>query len=82
MRPLTDAKWARIRNEVQQVGPELPAEALVPSEANSIAEVTQTLHTEGGIVVDAGREVRVKLYIGQVRQMKHYLSRIIRFKTV
>lgn len=43
------------------------AETIVPSEANSIAEITHTLSTEDGIVVDAGRELRVKLYMGQVR---------------
>jgi phosphatidylinositol-3,4,5-trisphosphate 3-phosphatase/dual-specificity protein phosphatase PTEN len=68
LRPLTDAKWAKIRHEVQRVAPELPAETIVPSEANSIADVTQTLNAEGGTIVDASREVRVKLYMGQVCQ--------------
>jgi len=43
-------------------------ETIVPSEVNSIADITHTLSAEDSIVVDAGREVRVKLYMGQVRQ--------------
>lgn len=34
-----------------------------------MADVTQTSNIENGIVLDAGREVRVKLYIGQVCQL-------------
>jgi phosphatidylinositol-3,4,5-trisphosphate 3-phosphatase/dual-specificity protein phosphatase PTEN len=67
LRPLTNANWASIRGEVQQSSPEFPAENIVHSEANSIADNTHTLKTEGGVVIDANRELRIKLYMGQVR---------------
>ena len=67
LRPLTNANWASIRGEVQQNSPEFPAENIVHSEANSIADITHTLKTEGGVVIDANRELRIKLYMGQVR---------------
>jgi phosphatidylinositol-3,4,5-trisphosphate 3-phosphatase/dual-specificity protein phosphatase PTEN len=35
------------------------------SEANSMYDVTQSVK-QGGVVLDAGREVRVKVYMGQV----------------
>jgi hypothetical protein len=60
---LTDAKWASFCSNIQQDAPELPGGV---SEVNSIADLSQTLNTDDGIVVDAGREVCVKLYLGQV----------------
>jgi hypothetical protein len=63
---LTDAKWGSFCSNVQQDAPELPGGVTVLSEVNSIADLSQTLNTDDGIVVDAGREVCVKLYLGQV----------------
>jgi phosphatidylinositol-3,4,5-trisphosphate 3-phosphatase/dual-specificity protein phosphatase PTEN len=67
---------------VQQDALDAPPEIIVPSEANSIADITHTLNTEGGIVVDADREVRVKLYMGQVRQYLYSVSHMIIFAAV
>ena len=36
------------------------------TEDASLYDVTQTLKTDGGVVLDAHRELRVKLYLGQV----------------
>jgi hypothetical protein len=67
---------------VQQDALDAPPEIIVPSEANSIADITHTLNAEGGIVVDADREVRVKLYMGQVRQYLYSVSHMIIFAAV
>ena len=67
---------------MQQDALDAPPEIIVPSEANSIADITHTLNTEGGIVVDADREVRVKLYMGQVRQYLYSVSHMIIFAAV
>ena len=37
------------------------------SESTSISDVTRALKDDNGVVLDANREVRVKLYIGQVK---------------
>jgi phosphatidylinositol-3,4,5-trisphosphate 3-phosphatase/dual-specificity protein phosphatase PTEN len=66
LRPLSDAKWARVREKVEQAAPKVPAENAVESETTSIMETTQTVNADNGIIVDAGRELRVKLYMGQV----------------
>ncbi|KAF7323923.1 Phosphatases II [Mycena kentingensis (nom. inval.)] len=67
--PLTESGWVNIRNTLEETteGPEtedLDAD-LPASEANSMHDVTQSL-TGRGIVLDAGREVRVKIYMGQI----------------
>lgn len=47
------------------------------SEANSVNDLAATLkhsieHSSGsGLILDAGREVRIKLYLGQVRNVIH-----------
>ncbi|KAJ4468784.1 phosphatases II [Lentinula aciculospora] len=69
LHPLSETSWKGLRQDLQEsreqssVRPEdidLPA-----SEANSMYDLTQNVK-ESGIVLDAGREVRVKLYMGQV----------------
>jgi len=69
MRPLTDEKWDEFRDNLRHAGTGeslAPEEVNLPSsEANSMYGVTHSVK-ERGVVLDAGREVRVKLYIGQV----------------
>lgn len=66
LRPLSDAKWARVREKVEQAAPKVPVESTVKSETTSIADATQTVNADNGVIVDAARELRVKLYMGQV----------------
>ncbi|KAF8067782.1 hypothetical protein FPV67DRAFT_1669665 [Lyophyllum atratum] len=68
LRPLTNQKWDTFREGLQhETGAKLDLdEAKVPaSEKNSMYDLTQSVK-EHGVVLDAGREVRVKLYMGQV----------------
>jgi phosphatidylinositol-3,4,5-trisphosphate 3-phosphatase/dual-specificity protein phosphatase PTEN len=69
MHPLTDRKWDEFRDNLGHTATReslAPGEANLPlSEANSMYDVTQSAK-ERGVVLDAGREVRVKLYMGQV----------------
>ncbi|KAJ7512033.1 hypothetical protein B0H11DRAFT_2151772 [Mycena galericulata] len=69
LHPLTESGWVHIRDELQknEAGPDTEdLEVDIPaSEANSMEDVTQSAK-ERGVVLDAGREVRVKIYMGQV----------------
>ncbi|KAI0659244.1 phosphatases II [Cubamyces menziesii] len=67
LRPLTGDKWQRIREKIEAEG-KLPSEGAVTveSEEASIYSATQALRSDGGVVLDAHRELRVKLYLGQV----------------
>ncbi|KAH7926238.1 hypothetical protein BV22DRAFT_1009461 [Leucogyrophana mollusca] len=64
LRPLSEDKWVKIRDELPPAI-EHADENPVPSEANSMYDMTLAGH-EHGIVLDAHREVRIKLYMGQV----------------
>ncbi|TRM68147.1 hypothetical protein BD626DRAFT_424809 [Schizophyllum amplum] len=72
LRPLTDASWGQVLEGLKEGGDASDSAAAtathadVPgSEANSMLDVTAGAR-ERGVVVDAGREVRVKLYMGQI----------------
>ncbi|KAH9852533.1 phosphatases II [Lenzites betulinus] len=65
--PLTGDKWQRIRDNIEAEEKAAPGSApKVESEDASIYDATQTLKGDGGVVLDAHRELRVKLYLGQV----------------
>ena len=65
--PLSDTNWEGIRDGIEKDGEASQKDANgVASEAASINDVTGALRAEGGIVVDAFREMRGKLYMGQV----------------
>ncbi|KAI0646393.1 phosphatases II [Trametes meyenii] len=68
LRPLTGDKWLSIREKIEVEGkaPAADIDANVESEDTSIYDATQALKGDGGVVVDAHRELRVKLYLGQV----------------
>ncbi|KAL0958372.1 hypothetical protein HGRIS_000513 [Hohenbuehelia grisea] len=69
LRPLSDVNWTSIRNDLQVPDAEkveLESANIPASENNSMYDVTQSLKSEKGIVVDATREVRFKLYMGKV----------------
>ncbi|KII91188.1 hypothetical protein PLICRDRAFT_156068 [Plicaturopsis crispa FD-325 SS-3] len=69
LRPLSDEKWDSFKEEIEEDKPAREGADTdgggVPSETNSIRDVTLPVTSEG-VVLDAGREVRVKLYMGQV----------------
>ncbi|EIW77207.1 hypothetical protein CONPUDRAFT_139208 [Coniophora puteana RWD-64-598 SS2] len=67
LRPLSDERWVTIKEDIPHAtnGDSGVVNDAVPSETNSIADVTHPSH-ERGIVVDAHREIRVKFYMGQV----------------
>ena len=69
--PLSGDKWQLIRDHIASDKPKsetqgLSADAVREAEDPSMYDVTQSLEGDGGVVLDAHREVRVKLYIGQV----------------
>ncbi|KAF8167400.1 hypothetical protein B0H34DRAFT_681736 [Crassisporium funariophilum] len=82
LRPLSDKRWAGLQRDLQSVAADqqhpnaissnAEAAGIPKSESNSMYDVS-TAHAstkldalEQGIVLDAGRELRVKLYMGQV----------------
>ena len=66
-KPLTDEKWVKTMEIIARDG-RGPENQEVKSETTSVNEVTTKVFSEGveGIIVDANRELRAKLYIGQV----------------
>ncbi|EKM56934.1 uncharacterized protein PHACADRAFT_93074 [Phanerochaete carnosa HHB-10118-sp] len=62
LRPLSDDSWTLVKSGLE--GDE--QSPTVESEQDSIQDATRSLEDTSGIVLDAHREVRVKLYIGQV----------------
>ncbi|KAH9926719.1 phosphatases II [Fomitopsis serialis] len=78
LKPLTDDKWGKLKETIRQHAEkevqEQDEKALsdgvtdvhVESESTSISDVTQTLKDDQGVVLNADREVRVKVYMGQV----------------
>ncbi|KAI8986888.1 phosphatases II [Trametes punicea] len=67
LRPLTGDRWLSIRENIE-AEEKSPSEGAnnVESEDTSIYDTTQALKGDGGVVLDAHRELRVKLYLGQV----------------
>ncbi|KAJ6631161.1 hypothetical protein B0H10DRAFT_1981154 [Mycena sp. CBHHK59/15] len=69
LHPLSESGWVNIRDNLKtESGSGTETDELhdVPaSEANSMYDVTYSVK-EKGVVLDAGREVRVKVYMGQV----------------
>ncbi|KAI0635264.1 phosphatases II [Trametes polyzona] len=67
LRPLTGDKWLSIREKIEAEEKAAPTSTPnVESEDASIYDATQALKGDGGVVLDAHRELRVKLYLGQV----------------
>ncbi|KAF9457558.1 phosphatases II [Collybia nuda] len=69
LRPLSNESWDDLRDTLQNEDKKLdpaPEGANIPaSESNSISDLTQGTSSRG-VILDASREVRVKLYMGQV----------------
>ncbi|KAF8189895.1 hypothetical protein K438DRAFT_1592985 [Mycena galopus ATCC 62051] len=67
LHPLSESGWVNIRESLQETdgAPDTDEIDVPASEANSMYDVTQSAK-ERGVVLDAGREVRVKVYMGQV----------------
>ncbi|KAL1943919.1 hypothetical protein VTO73DRAFT_3737 [Trametes versicolor] len=67
LRPLTGDKWLSIREKIEAGEKATAARtSTVESEDASIYDATRALGGDGGVVLDANRELRVKLYLGQV----------------
>ncbi|KAK0240302.1 phosphatases II [Armillaria nabsnona] len=69
LKPLSTAKWKNLQEEVNQDSrgdvPSLDEAGIPQSETTSICDVTQGVK-ERGVVLDAAREVRLRLYMGQI----------------
>ena len=66
MKPLTDEKWVKIKGVIAGDNEELKNQE-IKSETTSVNEVaTKVFKDEAGIIVDANRELRAKVYTGQV----------------
>ncbi|KAF5373961.1 hypothetical protein D9758_000712 [Tetrapyrgos nigripes] len=71
LQPLSTAKWKNIEEDLKQAAAgdinktEELEHNIPPSENNSMYDIMQSAK-ENGVVLDAAREVRVKLYMGQV----------------
>ncbi|KAJ3825816.1 phosphatases II [Lentinula raphanica] len=69
LRPLSETNWKEFEQDIvgnQEQYSVNPEDIDIPaSEANSMYDLTQGVKGRG-VVLDAGREIRVKLYMGQV----------------
>jgi phosphatidylinositol-3,4,5-trisphosphate 3-phosphatase/dual-specificity protein phosphatase PTEN len=67
VKPLTDEKWGEIKEAITQEGKRLEYPE-VKSETASVNDVATKVFSGGveGIIVDGNRELRAKLYTGQV----------------
>ncbi|KAJ3517517.1 hypothetical protein NLJ89_g463 [Agrocybe chaxingu] len=80
LRPLSDKRWEGLKHDLQKnannaeqmldaINTNAEAAGLSRSEANSTYDVTTAglkAELDQGIILDAGREIRAKLYMGQV----------------
>lgn len=69
LRPLSNDNWVDLRDGLPEDNSTLhphPTNSAPISETNSVNELTPSVKDIDGVVLDAGREVRVKLYMGQV----------------
>ncbi|TCD68747.1 Telomerase protein component 1 [Steccherinum ochraceum] len=68
LRPLTGENWELLRNDIETTdgNTKVPAKDGIASEEASLYDATRKLQNDSGVVVDANREVRAKLYMGQV----------------
>ncbi|KAI0694209.1 phosphatases II [Cytidiella melzeri] len=65
MQPLSTANWDMVHTHTDIANDEAKQNAVDTDEA-SIHDVTNKVDPEAGVILDANREVRVKLYMGQV----------------
>ncbi|KAK0503091.1 hypothetical protein EDD18DRAFT_1136342 [Armillaria luteobubalina] len=69
LKPLSTDKWKNLQDMVNQDSgvdiPSLDEVGISQSEATSIRDVTQGVKGKG-VVLDAGREIRLRLYMGQI----------------
>ncbi|CAA7268469.1 unnamed protein product [Cyclocybe aegerita] len=80
LRPLSDKRWEGLKHDLQKnasnaeqtldaINTNAEATGLSRSETNSMYDITTAglkAELDQGIILDAGREIRVKLYMGQV----------------
>lgn len=72
LRLLTGGKWESLKTAIEEEGSAAQdgQGTLVEAEETSIHDVTGKFDNADGAVLDANREVRVKLYMGQVRYIE------------
>ncbi|TDL24633.1 phosphatases II [Rickenella mellea] len=75
LRPLSDQKWETIHDQIQKDAASQknhdtlsPPRSTAPSASSSVTDLAQEILDEDddGVILDAEREVRAKLYMGQV----------------
>ncbi|TFK49457.1 hypothetical protein OE88DRAFT_1633023 [Heliocybe sulcata] len=70
LQPLSKESWGRIKDDIQSTGVQSSKSGFAKSEATSIHEVVPRAEEQGisdrGIILDPSRELRVKMYMGQI----------------
>jgi hypothetical protein len=62
---LTGDNWTLVKSKIEGDG----QSPIIESEESSIQDVTRTTSYGNGVMLNANREVRVKLYVGQVSRV-------------
>lgn len=66
LRPLTGDNWELLRNDIETTDDKTPIKDGLVSEEASLYDATRKLPSDSGVVLEANRELRAKLYMGQV----------------
>ncbi|THH32547.1 hypothetical protein EUX98_g1630 [Antrodiella citrinella] len=66
LRPLTGENWELLRSDIETTDDKLPVKDGLLSEEASLYDATRKLSSDSGVILDADRELRAKLYMGQV----------------
>ncbi|KAH8083341.1 phosphatases II [Cristinia sonorae] len=66
LRQLTGDNWELLRNDIETNTGKTPVKDGLASEEASLYDATTKLQGDSGVVLDAHRELRAKLYMGQV----------------
>ena len=73
LRPLSGGSWDSLRAALEEDKSEQDATGpAIEAEETSIHDVTRRLESANGAVLNANRETRVKLYVGQVSYAAKY----------
>ena len=71
LKPLSEIKWTVIKKAIES---ERPLESALPKDSDENKSVvslsSKSLDEETGVVVDPKREIRAKLYMGQVSRLR------------
>ena len=79
LRPLTGDSWEVLRHDIAATDSKAPpVKDGLASEEASLYDATRKLQSDSGVVLDANREIRAKLYMGQVRSFKQRRVKSVR----